>query len=125
MNQFDESSAAPLYEYPVALQGLNEFSEDFTILLAAYQTHESTRAISVVLELLEVGKRVRHGNGTWTKRDLAVIVRWKNIRPVISKTEIQDEEGGVLFVEYPVLASVLLTLTRSNVTSMLEGGRLD
>jgi len=125
MNQFDESRAALLYDYPVALQGFNGFSEDFVILLAVYQTHESTRADSVALELLEVGKNVRHGDGTWTKRDLAEIVGWKNIQPVISKTDIQDEEGRMLFVEYPVLASVLLTLTRSNVTSMLEDGRLD
>jgi hypothetical protein len=116
---------------PAASLDLDEFGQDFSLLSALYDKLEMARETTFVPELLETGKQVRQGTGTWTKDDLRSIVRWKHMHSLMPKIareardielrlahafDVQDEESRMAALGRipgigPAIASVLLTLT--------------
>jgi len=108
----------------------HELFEEFTAYVELHAEFETAKEQEMISHLLDFGRLVRQGNRTWTRRQLAEIIRWKNMHTLKAKIEqapniessladafrIKDQEDGMDALCRipgigPVLTSVLLTLT--------------
>jgi len=121
-------------------QGTAIFLDEFQLYLTLYGELESPEWLSQISRLLGIGREVQRGSRMWTKSDLELIARWKQLHPVMSRIEkngqdvekrlrqaysIREENARIDFMCRtpgigPVLTSLILTLTYPEKYAPLE-----
>ena len=127
-----------------AVRRLTQETVSFLIEFQLYRTLfdklDSPTTSSQTSRLLSVGREVRQGSRMWTKSHLELIARWKQLHPLMSRIErnnqeveerlkeaysIREEDVRIGFMCRtpgigPVLTSLLLTLTYPENYAPLE-----
>lgn len=114
--------------------------DEFQLYLRLYEELEPAEGFSQISRLLDIGREVQQGLRMWTKFDLELITRWKQLHPVMSRIEknehdieerlrqafsIREEDARIDFMCRtpgigPVLTSLILTLTYPDKYAPLE-----
>jgi hypothetical protein len=72
---------------------LEGFQRALDSYCAVYEKLEGSREPKLARSLLDKGRRVRNGKGSWTKSDLRRIVCWKHLQPLMGRFEDSDTES--------------------------------